>query len=85
MQLTRRGVPAAADWDSYWVVLGLLSCSMRQTAASVAANLLDVAKTTSGGMCPNGLRSYYLDRSQPPLLTQMVAAIVDIIKTRAKK
>ena len=29
------------------------------------------------GFVPNGLRTYYLGRSQPPLLTQMVAAVID--------
>ena len=28
-------------WDSYWVVLGLLACGMRQTAISLTRNLLD--------------------------------------------
>jgi alpha,alpha-trehalase len=65
-------------WDSYWVVLGLLACGMRQTATNVTTNLLEAAQAY-GGYVPNGLRSYYLNRSQPPLLTQMVAAIVDTL------
>ena len=28
------------------------------------------------GFAPNGLRRYYLNRSQPPLLPQMVAALL---------
>ena len=62
-------------WDSYWVVLGLLAVDMRDTAGSVTANLLDAVKAY--GFVPNGLRSYYLNRSQPPMLTQMVASLVD--------
>ena len=61
-------------WDSYWIVLGLLAVDMRQTAASLTENLLDAVR--SFGFVPNGLRSYYLNRSQPPMLTQMVAEIV---------
>jgi len=61
-------------WDSHWVVLGLLAVGMRQTAAGMVANLLDAARLC--GHVPNGLRSYYLNRSQPPLLTQMVAALL---------
>ena len=62
-------------WDSYWVVLGLLACNMSATASSLTRNLLDTVHTY--GFVPNGLRSYYLNRSQPPMLTQMVAAIVE--------
>ena len=61
-------------WDSYWICLGLLTVDMRDTAASLTANLIDVAR--SHGFVPNGLRTYYLNRSQPPMLTQMVAALV---------
>ena len=60
-----------ADWDSYWVVLGLLAVDMRETATSLTANLLDAVRTH--GFVPNGLRTYYLHRSQPPhLLTVCV-------------
>lgn len=62
-------------WDTYWVVLGLLAVGMHSTATSVTANLLDTIRTH--GFVPNGLRAYYLNRSQPPLLTQMVAALHD--------
>ena len=30
------------------------------------------------GFIPNGTRVYYLDRSQPPLLTDMAMAIFDV-------
>jgi len=60
-------------WDSYWVLLGLLAVGMRTTARSVADNLLDAVEQY--GFVPNGLRSYYLNRSQPPMLTQMVHAL----------
>lgn len=66
-------------WDSYWVVLGLLAVDMRTTAGSVTANLLSAVRAY--GFVPNGLRTYYLNRSQPPLLTQMVAALVDYDST----
>ena len=61
-------------WDTYWVVQGLLTVDMWQTAASTTRNLLDAARTY--GFVPNGLRRYYLNRSQPPLLTQMVDALI---------
>jgi alpha,alpha-trehalase len=57
-------------WDSYWIVRGLLVCNMNETAYYVIQNLLnDVANF---GFVPNGERIYYLDRSQPPLLSEMV-------------
>ena len=62
-------------WDSYWIVLGLLAVGMRDTAGSLIENLLDAVRVY--GFVPNGLRSYYLNRSQPPMLTQMVCALVD--------
>ena len=62
-------------WDSYWVVLGLLAVGMDTTAESLTANLLDAVRQY--GFVPNGMRSYYLNRSQPPMLTQMIGAIVD--------
>lgn len=62
-------------WDSYWVVLGLLAVDMRDTAAAVCDALLDLV--ADHGFVPNGMRSYYLNRSQPPMLTQMVVAILE--------
>ena len=50
-------------WDSYWIVLGLLAVGMRDTAGSLIENLLDAVRVY--GFVPNGLRSYYLNRSQP--------------------
>ena len=60
-------------WDSYWVLLGLLAVGMRTTARNVVDNLLDAVE--EHGFVPNGLRRYYLNRSQPPMLTQMVHAV----------
>ena len=61
-------------WDSYWVVLGLLAVDMDATARGLVSNLLECV--ARHGFVPNGLRKYYLNRSQPPLLTQMVAALL---------
>jgi alpha,alpha-trehalase len=57
-------------WDSFWVVKGLLHSGMYQSARHLVENLLHLVKTY--GFVPNGGRSYYLRRSQPPLLAQMV-------------
>mmetsp|Transcript_61311 Transcript_61311/g.109208 ORF Transcript_61311/g.109208 Transcript_61311/m.109208 type:complete len:576 (+) Transcript_61311:68-1795(+) len=60
-------------WDTYWIVRGLLVCDMKDTARGVVENLLDDVRNF--GFVPNGGRIYYLDRSQPPLLTEMVLAV----------
>jgi alpha,alpha-trehalase len=62
-------------WDSYWIVLGLLACDMKETARGLVQNLLD--DVANFGFVPNGGRIYYLNRSQPPLLSEMVFALVE--------
>ncbi|XP_063111966.1 trehalase isoform X1 [Cavia porcellus] len=57
-------------WDSYWVMEGLLLSEMAETVKGMLQNFLDLVKTY--GHIPNGGRIYYLQRSQPPLLTLMV-------------
>eukprot|EP00437_Effrenium_voratum_P055369 CAMPEP_0181535280 /NCGR_PEP_ID=MMETSP1110-20121109/74175_1 /TAXON_ID=174948 /ORGANISM="Symbiodinium sp., Strain CCMP421" /LENGTH=488 /DNA_ID=CAMNT_0023666657 /DNA_START=51 /DNA_END=1518 /DNA_ORIENTATION=- len=60
-------------WDTYWIVRGLLLSGMNETAKGVTENLLDYVRAF--GFVPNGGRVYYLDRSQPPMLTEMVAEV----------
>lgn len=60
-------------WDSYWIVRGLLVCGMTETATNMVNNLLYFVRVF--GFVPNGGRVYYLTRSQPPLLADMVAAV----------
>lgn len=57
-------------WDSYWIVRGLLVCSMNESSYNIIQNLL--TDVNNFGFVPNGGRIYYLDRSQPPLLSEMV-------------
>jgi neutral trehalase len=61
-------------WDSWWIIRGLLVCDMHTSAQYVINNLLD--DVNSFGFVPNGGRIYYLDRSQPPLLSEMVRSYV---------
>ncbi|OQR89487.1 trehalase [Achlya hypogyna] len=68
-------------WDSYWIVLGLLKSDMAETAKGVVQNLLDFVDAY--GFVPNGGRIYYLNRSQPPLLSDMVRAIFEATKDEA--
>ncbi|XP_063533891.1 trehalase-like [Cydia strobilella] len=58
-------------WDSYWIVRGLLLSDMAETARGMVENILYLVDKF--GYMPNGGRLYYLGRSQPPLLTAMVA------------
>nr|XP_020840328.1 trehalase isoform X2 [Phascolarctos cinereus] len=57
-------------WDSYWVMQGLLLSEMAATVKGMLQNFLDMVKHY--GHVPNGGRVYYLQRSQPPLLTLMM-------------
>lgn len=59
-------------WDSFWMVRGLLISNMTQTAKGMIENLLYLVDKL--GYIPNGSRTYYLGRSQPPLLAAMVAS-----------
>jgi len=66
-------------WDSYWVVRGLLASGMARTAAATVRNLVALAGETAGGHVPNGARCYYLNRSQPPLLSLMARAVAEAL------
>jgi alpha,alpha-trehalase len=60
-------------WDSYFTMLGLLTSGrqdLTQDMVSDFAHLLDTY-----GLIPNGNRSYYLSRSQPPFFFAMVALL----------
>ncbi|KAG0175338.1 hypothetical protein DFQ28_003600 [Apophysomyces sp. BC1034] len=57
-------------WDSYFVLRGLLLSDLHDLAKDVVHNLLDFVETY--GFMPNGARIYFLNRSQPPFLSEMV-------------
>ncbi|KAI0873941.1 Six-hairpin glycosidase-like protein [Hypoxylon argillaceum] len=64
-------------WDSFWILEGLLRTggSFTEISRNIIENFLDFVDQY--GFVPNGARIYYLNRSQPPLLTQMVKTYVD--------
>ncbi|KAH6612084.1 Six-hairpin glycosidase-like protein [Boeremia exigua] len=64
-------------WDSFWIVEGLLRTkgSFTQIAENIIENFMDLVEEI--GFVPNGARRYYENRSQPPLLTQMVRVYVE--------
>ncbi|TGJ88171.1 hypothetical protein E0Z10_g557 [Xylaria hypoxylon] len=64
-------------WDSFWILEGLLRTggSFTEISRNIIENFLDFVEQF--GFVPNGARIYYLNRSQPPVLTQMVKTYVD--------
>ena len=70
-------------WDNYFIIKGLLSSANRQpkhlfTAYGIIQNFIHMMKLY--GFIPNGARTYYLNRSQPPLFTWMVWNYFDVTK-----
>ncbi|XP_050309370.1 trehalase-like [Anthonomus grandis grandis] len=65
-------------WDSYWILKGLLLTDMKETAKGVIDNFLFMVSTY--GFIPNGGRVYYLNRSQPPVLTLMMKDYIKYTK-----
>ncbi|KAH0488907.1 MAG: hypothetical protein KVP17_003854 [Porospora cf. gigantea B] len=60
-------------WDSYWIIMGLIHSEMYETAKGMIRNFCYMVERL--GFIPNGSRSYYVSRSQPPYLTQMLRLI----------
>lgn len=57
-------------WDSYFTMLGLMESGRRDLLRAMADNFAYLIDTY--GHIPNGTRTYYLSRSQPPLFAMMV-------------
>jgi alpha,alpha-trehalase len=60
-------------WDSYFIQVGLLKDNELDLAKDMADNFLYEVKYY--GKVLNANRTYYLNRSQPPFLTQMVLGV----------
>jgi alpha,alpha-trehalase len=60
-------------WDSYFTMLGLAESGRRDLLEEMAKNFADLMDTY--GHAPNGTRSYYLSRSQPPFFFEMVGLL----------
>ncbi len=76
-------VPCAADmfnelyyWDTYFTNVGLLRLGQVALAKNNVDNMLYLVDTY--GFMPNGNRTYYLNRSQPPFLSAMVRDVFNI-------
>jgi len=67
-------------WDSYFTALGLIESGHVNLAESMLDNFL--ALQQQYGCIPNGNRSYYLSRSQPPILALMVDLLLPYQKNK---
>ena len=68
-------------WDSYFIELGLIQSNRLQLAKDMVEN--SIYEINYYGTILNANRTYYLERSQPPLLTQMILAYYE--KTQDKQ
>src|SRR5205807_6911523 len=57
-------------WDSYFTMLGLVASGRTDLVRDMLDNFAYLVETV--GHIPNGNRTYYLSRSQPPYLAAMV-------------
>ncbi|WP_158791639.1 trehalase family glycosidase [Granulicella sp. L60] len=60
-------------WDSYFIILGLLSDGRTPTAKGMVENFF--FEIANYGAVLNANRTYFLTRSQPPLLSSMIAEV----------
>ncbi len=60
-------------WDSYFAMLGLAESGRTDLLEDMVRNFADLID--SYGHAPNGTRSYYLTRSQPPFFFAMVGLL----------
>lgn len=68
-------------WDSYFGSLGLMLTGREELVAGQLENFLHMIQVY--GRIPNGFRDYYLSRSQPPVVNQMVMMVYE--RTQDKK
>jgi len=62
-------------WDSYFTMLGLQESGKIDMIENMVDNFAFLIKTY--GHIPNGSRTYYLSRSQPPFFAMMVSLLAD--------
>ncbi len=62
-------------WDSYFTMLGLKESGMQEMVEHMVNNFTHLIQTI--GFIPNGNRTYYLGRSQPPFYSLMVKLMMD--------
>jgi len=57
-------------WDSYFTAVGLMADKQDKIVTAMLQNFIELQQKY--GLIPNGNRSYYLSRTQPPILTLLV-------------
>ncbi|MBE1527170.1 alpha,alpha-trehalase [Sphingopyxis sp. OAS728] len=62
-------------WDSFFTMLGLVRDGEHELANGIVEAMTDLIE--AHGHVPNGTRTYYLGRSQPPLFHMMVELLDD--------
>lgn len=62
-------------WDSYFTMLGLVEADRLDMVENMVDNFAYLIETV--GFIPNGNRTYYLTRSQPPFFSMMVALLAE--------
>lgn len=62
-------------WDSYFTMLGLQADNETETIRNMVDNFAYLINTY--GFIPNGNRTYYLGRSQPPFFAMMVKVLAE--------
>jgi len=63
-------------WDSYFTMLGLRADYRTETIQNMVDNFSNLID--SYGFIPNGNRTYYLSRSQPPFYALMISLLAEI-------
>jgi alpha,alpha-trehalase len=63
-------------WDSYFTMLGLQVSGMNEMIENMVNNFSHLIQTI--GFIPNGNRTYYLGRSQPPFFSVMVKLLASV-------
>ncbi|MEL6274516.1 MAG: alpha,alpha-trehalase TreF [Bacteroidota bacterium] len=63
-------------WDSYFTLLGLKAAGQQEMIRNMVNNFAYLIDEV--GFIPNGNRTYYLTRSQPPFFAAMVSLLVSV-------
>ncbi len=70
-------------WDSYFTMLGLAEAGKTDLIKNMLDNFAWLIRNY--GHIPNGNRSYYLSRSQPPFFSLMIELYADLPQTNKKE
>jgi len=62
-------------WDSYFTALGLMASGRENDVLDMINNFIDLQEQLN--VIPNGNRSYYFSRSQPPILALLISLVLE--------